>query len=122
MTNEDLYRQLTSPKTILEWEEVRGNENQNSLIPSTESLKTVDWSAASPWIDTNRCENNFHFFKRNDQGLQAYHSDETLCEQIEFSLPGISTNLANYCDRHKRARLPRPTTSICADCQLEAGR
>lgn len=28
--------------------------------------------------------------------------------------------LANYCDFHKRRRLPLPTTFVCADCERQA--
>jgi hypothetical protein len=27
--------------------------------------------------------------------------------------------LQNFCDRHKRQRLPRPTVFMCADCEKE---
>lgn len=38
------------------------------------------------WIDPNGCT-QFHYFARDEAGnLQGFHSDESLCELVEFNL------------------------------------
>lgn len=40
-----------------------------------------------PYFTTNACTNNFHIFKRTDRGLEAFHSDDSLCDHCEYFLP-----------------------------------
>lgn len=41
------------------------------------------------WIAV-RCDESFHSFKRDDNGfVQAYHSDDEICEAIEFNLSEV---------------------------------
>lgn len=42
------------------------------------------------WIDTNDCDQSWHEIKRDDKGLwNAYHNDESECDDTEFNVHGI---------------------------------
>lgn len=46
---------------------------------------------ADRYIDTNGCEHSFHYFKKDDDErgmLRAYHNDDTICSEIEYSIMG----------------------------------
>jgi hypothetical protein len=95
MTNEQLYKNLTSTEAILEWEEVRrlekvqGNQSQPLSTPPVELERHSVECTERPvimWTDI-RCGETFHYFKRDADGnLQAFHGDDRVCERAEFNL------------------------------------
>lgn len=42
---------------------------------------------STPYLDTNRCAQHFHYFKRTDKGIEPFHSDDQICATVEYFLP-----------------------------------
>ncbi len=50
--------------------------------------------------------------------LTAEQNGNSGPSRLHLHFSELPQELANLCDRHKRARLPQPTTMTCADCKV----
>lgn len=55
----------------------------------------------------------------NADAVRAEFTDAVIARIAAFQRRGLGAKLENFCTRHLKARLPRPTVSICADCVAE---
>ena len=65
------------------------------------------------------------FFRDDEDDDQTEHrqrfTDAVIRRIVELQKPpfNLGMKLENYCPRHMRGRLPRPTDHVCADCKAE---
>lgn len=41
----------------------------------------------TPYFDSARCENHFHYFMRTQRGIEPFHSNDQPCTESEYYLP-----------------------------------
>lgn len=85
----------------------------DAIMDVIDAGNTAVGIAAIPW-DFN------HPFAAvaDSQRMDFCDAVEKRIRELQAEPHNLGVKLENYCPRHMRARLPRPTASVCADCNV----